>query len=78
MNSMTDVLRKKPEAKELELIEVCLEKEEYVFCGHCDGESRYVNRYYRFKDRNIHIRSFQRYLDCCKDLVGVVVDWEAK
>lgn len=63
-----------------ELVAVYLTEIDVVHCSCCDGESKEVFKYYRIinakpEDR---IMSYQKYLDCCKDKMGTVVDWEAK
>jgi len=61
-----------------ELIEVHLKETDLIFCSCCDHESKMVDIYYRIKkvEPGQEVLLYQKYLSCCKDLMGTVVDWE--
>jgi hypothetical protein len=59
------------------LVQVHSKEPQRVWCSHCDvGESIDTNIWYEVKDPKDHIEMYQKYLPCCLQKVGVVVDWE--
>lgn len=58
-----------------ELIEIHCEEEEHIYCSYCDSESELTSIYYVEKDTKNHM---QKYLTCCVDKVGKVIDWDIK
>lgn len=59
-----------------QLIQVHLPCERPVVCDCCDAASVYTKIYYRIKDPEDGFQFTRRYLDCCKNKKGTVVDWE--
>ena len=64
--------------RDYELIEVHLEEPDLIFCSCCDGESKEVVKYYKIINAKPedHIMPYQKYLDCCVNKMGKVVDWQ--
>lgn len=56
------------------LIKFYSESEHMVHCACCDGESFLVKEWYQELVNEKEI-GFNKYLECCKDSVGNVVDW---
>lgn len=58
-----------------DLIEIHLDEPEHIWCDWCDvGEGELTDVYYIPSETFGLIRS--RYLSCCKDKIGKVVDWD--
>jgi hypothetical protein len=60
------------------LIQVHAKTPRRVWCSHCDtGEGVDTDIWYEVKDPTPYsVEMFARYLPCCLQKVGVVVDWQ--
>ena len=60
--------------KKKNLIKFYSETEHMIHCECCDGESVLTKEWYQALQEDNSI-GYNRYLDCCKDSVGTVIDW---
>lgn len=61
-----------------ELIEVHCVNTQLIVCDCCDSYAVETKLYYRISKPKDHFESSRRYLKCCKDKIGKVIDWEEK
>lgn len=57
------------------LLEIHCSSPKMILCACCDSVFKEVKTYYKVIGVN-NALSFQSYLDCCKNRIGNVVDWD--